>query len=317
MSDLLLSIPENPTPVGAAAGFVRGPDGVRSRYAIFKAEGPERRGTVVLLQGRNETIEKYFETVRDLRRRGFGVALLDLRGQGGSDRMLKDPQRGHVDDFRSYVQDLEIFFDEVVLPDCRAPFHLVGHSTGSLVALLAAPALVNRIQRMVLVAPLLEFGETRISTAAIGRFAGFLYALGFGTTYLGSGRRSPEPGAFETNVLTSDAARHARNAALFRARPGLFLGGPTVAWVRAACIAARTVADPDYAATIRTPTLLIAAGRDTVVSTPAVEGYAGLLRSGSSLTIDGARHEILQEADRYREQFWAAFDAFVTTAYRV
>ena len=29
------------------------------------------------------------------------------------------------------------------------------------------------------------------------------------------------------------------------------------------------------------------------------------------MTIDGARHEILQEADRYREQFLAAFDAFV------
>ena len=29
------------------------------------------------------------------------------------------------------------------------------------------------------------------------------------------------------------------------------------------------------------------------------------------VTIDGARHEILQEADIYREQFWAAFDAFV------
>ena len=35
------------------------------------------------------------------------------------------------------------------------------------------------------------------------------------------------------------------------------------------------------------------------------------MRSGSLLTIDGARHEILQEADIYREQFLAAFDAFI------
>ena len=27
--------------------------------------------------------------------------------------------------------------------------------------------------------------------------------------------------------------------------------------------------------------------------------------------IAGAKHEILQEQDRYRAQFWAAFDAFV------
>ena len=33
--------------------------------------------------------------------------------------------------------------------------------------------------------------------------------------------------------------------------------------------------------------------------------------AGSLLTIDGARHELLQEADLYREQVLAAFDAFI------
>jgi alpha-beta hydrolase superfamily lysophospholipase len=32
---------------------------------------------------------------------------------------------------------------------------------------------------------------------------------------------------------------------------------------------------------------------------------------GSHLVIAGAKHEILQERDRHRAQFWAAFDAFV------
>ncbi len=48
-----------------------------------------------------------------------------------------------------------------------------------------------------------------------------------------------------------------------------------------------------------------------MVSTRAVEAYARHMRLGSLLTIDGARHEILQEADLFREQFFAAFDAFV------
>ena len=30
--------------------------------------------------------------------------------------------------------------------------------------------------------------------------------------------------------------------------------------------------------------------------------------------IEGARHEILQEQDGYRAQFWAAFDAFMPGA---
>ena len=42
-----------------------------------------------------------------------------------------------------------------------------------------------------------------------------------------------------------------------------------------------------------------------------MEAYARHLRLGSLLMIDGARHEILQEADIYREQLLAAFDAFI------
>ena len=47
------------------------------------------------------------------------------------------------------------------------------------------------------------------------------------------------------------------------------------------------------------------------LSTPAIEEFAYHLRAGSHLVIAGAKHEILQEQDRYRAQFWAAFDAFV------
>jgi lysophospholipase len=114
-------------------------------------------------------------------------------------------------------------------------------------------------------------------------------------------------------VLTSDPRRHARNAALLEAHPELFLGGPTVGWVRAAALAARAVRAPEFLAALRMPILIVAAGADRVVSTAAAERYGRALRTGSCVTIDGARHEILQEQDRYREQLLAAFDAFAST----
>jgi lysophospholipase len=70
-------------------------------------------------------------------------------------------------------------------------------------------------------------------------------------------------------------------------------------------------ADPSYAGRLRQPLLLVAAGQDQIVSTPATGAFAVRLRAGSHLVIPGARHELLMEQDRYREQFWAAFDAFV------
>ena len=57
--------------------------------------------------------------------------------------------------------------------------------------------------------------------------------------------------------------------------------------------------------------VLIAAGRDQVVSTAAIEEIAIRLRAGSHLIVAGAKHELMMEQDNYRAQFWAAFNAFV------
>ena len=61
--------------------MLKTPDGVALRFARW-APPPGRKGTVCLFPGRAEFIEKYFETVRDLRARGFAVATIDWRGQG-------------------------------------------------------------------------------------------------------------------------------------------------------------------------------------------------------------------------------------------
>ena len=42
--------------------------------------------------------------------------------------------------------------------------------------------------------------------------------------------------------------------------------------------------------------------------------FANRLKVGAQLLLRGSRHEILQERDLIREQFWAAFDAFVPSA---
>jgi lysophospholipase len=304
-------IPGNPVPEKAVAGFFTARDGVKIRFARFGATGRPLKGTVIILGGRNESIEKYFETIGDLTGRGFGVAIFDLRGQGGSDRLLRDRYRGYVDSFGEYVHDLQQFFEEVALPDCRSPYYILGHSTGAIVALLAAPAMTNRVRRMVLIAPLLALSGYPFAMRSVHRFTSALYTLGLGSMVIAGSRRPRETRPFSTNVLTTDHARYARNVLLFERYPELGLGGPTVAWVRAACIASATIQDEDFIARLQIPMLFIAAGADAVVSTPAIEHYVRRVKSASLLTIDGARHEILQEADIYREQFFAAFDAFV------
>ena len=139
---ILFSTPDNPVPDNRTEGYFETHDGHKLRYAVFRCKQPVAKGTVVLLQGRNEFIEKYFETIRDLTAKGLWVATFDLRGQGGSGAAAqKHPSRGHVRRFSDYERDLDDFLEQIVLPDTRLPFYLLAHSTGALIALSAAPRL--------------------------------------------------------------------------------------------------------------------------------------------------------------------------------
>lgn len=311
MTDLFHQTPDNPIPENAAGGFFTTRDGKRIRYGLFPAVARPLKGTVVLLTGRNECIEKYFETIRNLADRGFGIATLDWRGQGASDRLIRDRQRGYVRSFYDYTGDLEQFFEEIVLPDCRGPYYILAHSTGAVIALLAAPSMVNRVRRMVMIAPFFTVPDLPVSIKTVRRVCSVLCFLGLGRLYAAWGPRPRETAPFATNKVTSDPERYRRNTGIYEAYPQLALGGPTMRWLKAAAEATEIVSDPDFMARIQVPLLVIAAGADQVVSTRAVEAYTRHLRLGSLLMIDGARHEILQERDIYREPLLAAFDAFI------
>ena len=305
----LVSIPANPVPDNAVAGSIKTPDGVTLRYVRF-APPPGRKGTVVLLQGRAEFIEKYFETARDLRARGFAVATFDWRGQGLSDRALSDRQKGYVRDFSQYAVDLDAVMEQVVLPDCPPPIFALGHSMGGAVAIRSCHSGSRWFERVVLSAPMIAL-PTGMSRVA-GPLARFMRLIGRGGAYIPAGNPDISGSeGFISNVLTSDPVRFARNAAVLEEEPALGLGSPTIGWADAALRQMREFSSPMYAGHIRQPMLVVAAGRDEVVSTPAIEEFGLNLLAGRHLILAGSRHEILQEQDHYRAQFWAAFDAFV------
>ncbi|HVY56764.1 MAG TPA: alpha/beta hydrolase [Xanthobacteraceae bacterium] len=313
----LVSIPANPVPEDYVTGLIETPDGVELRYAHW-APPPGRKGTVCVFPGRTEFIEKYFEVVRDLRARGFAVAVLDWRGQGFSERALRDTFKGHVGDFAEYDIDLRTFMQEVVLPDCPPPFFALAHSMGASVLIRAAHDGHRWFDRMVLTAPLVRLARAHMFGHA-HIVARTLRMTGMGSAYVPRGSAEVmHTRPFVGNNLTSDPVRHARAAAILEAEPKLGIGSPTVGWCDAAFRMMREIAEPAYAAAIRQPILIAAAGRDEIVSTPAIEEFAMNLRAGSHLVIAGAQHEILMEQDQYRLQFWAAFDAFVpgTPLYR-
>jgi lysophospholipase len=309
----LTSIPSNPAPEGGRVGYFTTSDRVQLRYAIWpKSEGPQR-GTVCLVQGRTEYIEKYFETIADFRKRGFAVATFDWRGQGGSDRLIGDRHVGFVDRFEDYWTDLKSFHADILLPDCPGPFYLVGHSMGGLASLLAATRDRMMFDRVFLSAPMVSLHGMDESLARWAMIAETASFLGLGPLPLKRrGDRRPDESMFPDNPLTSDMLRYKRMVDTVRADDGLYIGSPSFRWLAASMRAMLATRQEHFPGEIRIPLLILAAAREQIVSTPAIEQLGLRLRTGRHMVIAGARHEMFMENDNVRGQVFAAFDAFIT-----
>jgi lysophospholipase len=307
----LLGTDAYPVPGQAQVSVIMASDGIAIRTARWRPtarKGP--LGTVVVMGGRAEFIERYSEVITELRRRGLHVVAFDWRGQGGSDRSTGNGRKGHVRRFGDYLRDLDAVMAEI-MPKMPRPWFGLAHSMGAALCLEAARQNRLPLNRLVALAPMI--GLSMVKRPKLAKAVAFvLDKLFMGTSFVpGGGETSLATRPFAGNRLTHDPVRYARNAALASARPELGVGDPTIRWVQEAFAFMNHMADPATPLDIRLPTLVIAAGKDPVVSTPAVERFAARLKTGLALVLPGAKHEILHETDDIRAKFWAAFDAFI------
>jgi lysophospholipase len=167
---------------------------------------------------------------------------------------------------------------------------------------------------MVLSAPMISIAPRQLRfPAPLPRlYVETMCALALGSRYAPGGNDDAlELAPFDGNPLTSDRDRYRRNGMVVEAAPRLGLGSPTVGWLRAALRSIAKVTAPDYPSRVQVPLLLFAAGMDRVVSTTHIEEFGLRLKVGTHVLIPQARHEILQETDEVRKDFWAAFDAYL------
>ena len=280
------------------------------RLAVWPATGRAARGTVLLLQGRADFIEKYFETVVELQARGYAVVTFDWRGQGGSQRLLTDPRKSHVGRFSDYGRDLDAVLDFMPAQGLPRPYLGFAHSMGAAV-LLHGLAAAAPLDAAVLTAPMTAIAPG-LRPPAAEALTRTCHALGFGSTCIpgprAKGRVSPE--WTPDNLLTSDAGRYLRSFEMVRAAPQFALGKPTIGWMRAAFEGMAAMRRPGFAEAIRTPVLMAAGDADRVTETASAVALARRLPAASSVVMEACGHEVLMERDPIRHAFWRAFDGF-------
>ncbi len=283
-----------------------------ARFAADPTKAP--RGVCVLLNGQTEFIEKYFEVIDELRGRGFAVAALDWRGQGGSGRLVPEaPLLVHIGDFADYDADLTPFMTRVVEPMLikgRRPIALA-HSMGGHILLNYLSRHPDSFAATAFGAPMLMFSTRGQPRWLVRAVTDVMTMLGRGKDGVwGLADRDPLTMTFDRQIVTSDRTRFQRTQDFLKRHPELRSAGPTWGWVAAANRSLARFAAPGFAERIATPALIMGAGNDLIVITEAARRFAARMPACVYQEIDGARHEILMERDVFRGQFWRAFDAF-------
>ncbi|MEN3975248.1 alpha/beta hydrolase [Emcibacter sp. SYSU 3D8] len=298
-------------PPGGAFVTFAASDGAELRYALWPRESA--RGTVTLLGGFTEFIEKHFETVQDLLDRGFAVAAMDWRSQGLSQRSVSNPQKIHATSFRRYADDLQELQERIVGLALPGPYFILAHSMGGHIALRYLHNRPPAIRGTVLSSPMIDIALPARLRWAIGAIVNGAVSLGFDEAYAPGARDyGPWKQQFEGNTLTSDPVRFADAHYWIARNPALASGGGTYGWLKAALRSIRLFEDRAYLDLFRSPICLVQAGADKVVSNTAQDRFAERVPACELHRIEGARHELLKERDALRNQFWVIFDAFVS-----
>ncbi|WP_341501750.1 alpha/beta fold hydrolase [Gallaecimonas sp. GXIMD4217] len=287
-------------------------DGLGLHYRLFEPAGAET--LVVISAGRTESVIKYQELIFELGRRGLAVAVLDHRGQGLSGRESHDGNHGHVRSFDHYVTDFRLFMEQVVKPLGYRRHWLLAHSMGGCIAALYLARHSHPFERCVMSAPMfaihthpfprwLAKAMTRLQSRHHQRLGRPGYVI-TGKAYA----RLP----FEDNRLTHSRVRFEHYQDWYEEYTEAQLGAPTAHWLDAAFGAmAEAIA---LAPKIGIPVLVLIAGEDRIVARDGQDAFLAGLQDGQGRIIEGAWHELLVEADAYRDQALSLAWSFLNEA---
>lgn len=127
--------------------YFSGVDGTELYYQSWQPDEPAK-AVLVITHGLGEHSGRYLNVVNALVPQGYAIYALDHRGYGRS-----PGQRGHINDWAEYREDLRRFVQMVQEREAGRPLFLLGHSMGGCIALDYAEHYPEGLQGVVASAP--------------------------------------------------------------------------------------------------------------------------------------------------------------------
>jgi lysophospholipase len=276
-------------------GQFKNPQGLTLRYSYLL--DPQNEKTIVIVPGRSEPAMKYAEVIYDLKDSGVNIFIMDIQGQGASDRILEDSKKGHVVNFQDYVHDMEQFIDEVVTPKSAKPKYLLAHSMGAGVSVLYMNKNPHVFTKAALISPMLKINSKPYSEGIAQKLAKVLTLAMMGNCYAPDAYYIPYENIFEKNPYTHSHARFNVSHHISDKWPEQMVAGPTSNWVYQAITETKTTENMK----VETPIFIFQAGVDQIVKPERQISFC----QNNDCTLKqfpDAHHEILMEKDEMRDE---------------
>ena len=285
-------------------------DGLKLRVGLWdqKSRNAKARGTILLQQGHNEFIEKYFEVIQEFIYRNFNVICFDWRGQGLSQRLNQDKHKSFVKSFDFHDHDIKFLLEKIINPYLEKPLIGVGHSMGGCLMLSALNNHKNEFDYAILSAPMLGF-KYEFLLKILAKTSSFI--LKDDDYFVGSKPNMGIETKFIENELTTDPERYERTLKLVRINPDLRLWGTTNAFVKSVIDRFKLIRKPGWIKDINTNLLVLNSLEDKVVDSRKT---IQLLKENKNIKIKNfknVKHEIFMEKDVARNKLWNHIDNFL------
>ncbi len=288
--------------------YFNGKRNCRIAYRHFVHPQIEERKLLILANGRAENILKWTEIAYDFYHQGYDVLIFDHRGQGYSQRLLKGSDKGHLDEFRFYTDDMADLIKKVTaLYDYRRQY-ILAHSLGALISTYYLANYDHHIQRAVFSAPF--FGMPYTHPLRDELAINLMMLFGQGERYV-FGKTDYKPADLNNNELSFCKTRMKWMNRINRKFPEIHLGGPTFRWAHLCANAIKRL--PEIIPRIEIPVLILQSSKDKIVSNKTMEKLTAFFANGTIELVDNAKHEILFERDHLREKMLQRIFAYLST----
>ena len=287
-------------------------DGAHIRWG-HTAFNPNAKATIILMPGYTTALDSFAEHLSHWADQDYNVVGIDIRGQGGSDRPLANPEKYWIDDFATYADDISGLLAGEIAPKNDAPLIIVASSFGAHVAYRTVGDHETEVDGMVLNAPAFRPQVPPFSTGVAKKVFATMKFLGKSKRYAPGqhGWRPLSDDMTKTDACSDYLPRYNLHDVAVVKNPKLRMGAATNQWISQMIKSGEYVTAAGYSDKITIPIQMNLIDNDGIIVNAVAEQACADNPNCSFTYVPDTKHCILYGDDAAVARVYTAVDAMV------